>query len=457
MVKYIMKRKIVFFLITVVCHLIALSANAEELKLYRIDDDNEGFKSFQSIHPDVQCSWSEQDYSTIYDLNSALLTGEFDSDVFNLDSLFFDCRQIMKKGYCVDLTGSETIRNELAKMHPSIVSQIMQDDKIFAVPFDISFSFWTVNMEAWTAAGLSDADVPRSFPELLDFLASWVERIEDEPEPEISINNRWVETLYNEYSYTSWLTQILMENYILQLQYAGQPLRFHNDELITLLERVKEIGAAIYRCEPVTKGKMQLFDEVASKRWPKTLDSGIVSMRINDSQPHLIKSYLTMYAINPGTNKVDLAIDLLERIILNIPAMNRSLMYRDAEPVLNPNYESDYTKTLANIARTEEALKSSDLDADAIEKLESDLLSYQNVLEGIEYNKYNMSPEQLQHYQSYVKTLYFPEPNIFFIATDTGWTMKQRQDRFATGLMSSQEFVKEMDYLAKMIEMENDW
>lgn len=266
-----MKKDFSLLVIILICFVIALPASADTLKLYRIDDMNDGFRSFQAIHPDVQCSWSEQDYSNINDLNSALLTGEFDSDVYNLNSLLFDCKQIMTKGYCIDLSRSEIIRKEIAKMQPSIVTQVMQDDKIYAIPFDISFSFWAVNAEAWTAAGFTDADVPTSFPEFLDFLSSWVDRIEDDPEPDISINNRWVESLYNENSYTSWLTQILMENYIMQVQYAGQLLRFDNDELITLLNRVKEIGAAIYRSEPATKGKMQLFDEVASDRCPRRL------------------------------------------------------------------------------------------------------------------------------------------------------------------------------------------
>ena len=58
---------------------------------------------------------------------------------------------------------------------------------------------------------------------------------------------------------------MLIENYIMQLQYAGEPLRFENDTLVSLLERVKEVGEAIYYSEPVTKGSMQLIDNVSSK------------------------------------------------------------------------------------------------------------------------------------------------------------------------------------------------
>ena len=448
-----MKKAFSFLVIAVLCLAIILPASADTLHLYRIDYD--GVETFQALHPELQCTWSEQDYHNDYELSSALLTGEFDSDVYNLDSIFFDCKQFMKKGYCVDLSESEIIREEIAKMHPSIAAQVMQDDKIYAIPFFLSFDFRIVDAEGWTAAGFSEADVPTSFPEFLDFLSAWVDRIENNPEPNISINNRWDETLYNEYSYTGWLTNMLMENYIMQLQFAGQPLRFNNDELISLLNRVQEVGAAIYRSEPITKGRMQLFSEVASNRWPDTMDDGIVFLRINDTQPQLIKSYMSMYAIYPGTAHEDLAMALMEHLVTNIPESDSALIYCDAEPVPNPNYESELARVTENIARTEEALQNSDLGLDEIETLELALQSYQKVLEGVESRKYLMSSEQLQNYQSYVDALYFPVPGIFFRGTDEGWTMAQMQDQFAAGLLSAQEFVQKMDHLAEMVEMEN--
>lgn len=227
----------------------------------------------------------------------------------------------------------------------------------------VSFNFWAINMEGWEAAGLSDADVPDTFPAFLDFLEAWTERIDENPEPQISINNRWVESLYTEYSYTRWLTEMLIENYIMQLQYAGEPLRFENDTLVSLLERVKEVGEAIYYSEPVTKGSMQLIDNVSSNRWPKISDSGIISMRVNEEQPRLIKSYISMSAVKAGTEKEALAIELLEHLVTNIPDLNRALLYCEAEPVLNPNYETEYARTVNYIENIEAELTSPELDA----------------------------------------------------------------------------------------------
>lgn len=105
-----MKKAFSFLVIAVLCLAIILPASADTLHLYRIDYD--GVETFQALHPELQCTWSEQDYHNDYELSSALLTGEFDSDVYNLNSIYFDCKQFMKKGYCVDLSESEIIREE---------------------------------------------------------------------------------------------------------------------------------------------------------------------------------------------------------------------------------------------------------------------------------------------------------------------------------------------------------
>ncbi|NLO85691.1 MAG: extracellular solute-binding protein [Clostridiales bacterium] len=449
-----MKQKISFLLLILLCFSLGLPAFAETLTFYRLNNKNDGYKSFQAAHPDVQCTWTQEDYNTTYALGGALLTGEFNSDVYNMNSIFFDCQQIMSKGYCVDLSANEIIRTELEKMHPSIVSKVMQDGKIYAIPFGISYEFWSIDEEGWNAAGLTEADIPTSFPEFLDFLTYWTQRTEDEPEHEISIENGWVKELYNKHSYTSWLISILVENYIMQHQYADEPLRFDNEELISLLDRAKEVGAEIYRTEPVAKGSMKLFESVASNRWISA-DSALVSLRINENQPHLIKSYLSMYAINPLTSKSALSIDLLERIITNLPDLTKALFYQETDPVLNPNYEESLSSTLARIAAAEEKLKSKELDADTREELTINLMNYHTVLESTKLRVYTLSPEQLAQYQSYVDTLYFPAPSLFYIATDAGWNVQLLEDQLAAGALSSQEFVKELDRLAWMVEMED--
>ena len=59
-----MKKAFSFLVIAVLCLAIILPASADTLYLYRID--YEGVETFQALHPELQCTWSEQDLSLIH-------------------------------------------------------------------------------------------------------------------------------------------------------------------------------------------------------------------------------------------------------------------------------------------------------------------------------------------------------------------------------------------------------
>ena len=70
--------------------------------------------------------------------------------------------------------------------------------------------------------------------------------------------------------------------------------------------------------------------------------------------------------------------------------------------------------------------------------------------------RYLISPNDLQLYRMYGENLYFQKPSIFDPSTEDRYTynMKQLRDRFSSGGMSVEQFVKELDQLAWMLEME---
>jgi hypothetical protein len=409
-------------------------------------------------HPEVQCVWNDpnvDDYSTTTALNGVLVTREFNFDVFRLSNINFDYQQIMSKGYCVDLSESEVIRGELNKMHPSIAAQAMRDGKIYAIPVDISFQLFICDERGWEAAGLTDKDVPTSFPAFLDFLEAWLARIEKNPEYNISINNHWDETLYNEHTYTEWLVGMLIDNYIMQRQYVGEPVRFDNEELIQLLGRAKEIGDDIYQAEPTDKGEFQLFDSFSCGGWPGNVASRLVSLRLNEKLPKLVPAYLSMYAINSASEEKALSLELMESIASHIKDLPRALLFKDAEPVRNPNFEKELEGAQANVTECEEKLKDPAIKTDEKYSLQDRLENYKHILESVKGREYSLSQERLQDYQSFAGSLYFPVPGTFFIATDEGQNLKKLEARYAAGNLTAKEFVKQLDHTAQVVELEN--
>lgn len=187
---------------------------------------------------------------TPYQFHGALVTGAFISDAFTLGSHQHDCRQIFAKGYCLSLDDSEALQNAVGRMHPSIRAQVTYDGRLYALPASLIFSFYSIDRDGWTEAGLTDADIPQSFPQLLDFLERWCDRQVSGDSLGIRVKGSWEAELYKPSSYTAWLTGLLIHNHMIQAEHAGEPLRFHTPEILALLERIVEIGPRIYQSEP---------------------------------------------------------------------------------------------------------------------------------------------------------------------------------------------------------------
>lgn len=445
-------RNLILLLLVFIYTFATLPVAAETLKVNHIATDA-GYKLFVKSHPDVEIIWDEKYYFTNYELSSDLLTGAFDSDIFSLLTDTHDCRQVMEKEYCLDLLGSKIINNEIKSLWPSIANQLMVDNKIYAIPMDIGFDYFYCNPEAWEAAQLEISDIPKSFPEFLDFLDKWIIRMENEPE-NISIKYNWDETLYTEYSYAQWLVEEIITNHIMQSQYEGKPLRFDDPELVTLLDRAKTIGYALYSVDPAYKGSLQLFESPAQNSWKGDMENRMLSLRINKNQPHLIAATLNMVAINPETTNKELALELLETQISHLDPSIKVYLYQDAEPLKNPSYESDIAEQQAFIDENLKQLENPDLDVYEREDLETSLANRQKVMENIKTREYLLSAEKLEDYKLFANNLYFPPPSIFVSTTEEGQTVLQLEKNYATGAMTTQEFVAELNRMAQMIEME---
>lgn len=461
-----MKQKTGLLFVLVLCLAFTWQANAATIKYYGgMETENAGHKAFRAAHPDVTFEQAGIYYNTTNEFTGALLTKEFGCDVFELNTGVFDCQQIMEKGYCVDLSESQVIREAVGRMHPLIAGQAMVDGKIYAVPNGISFYYLEIQEEGWAAAGLTEEDIPNSFPAFLDFLERLCDRTEASQEKNIRVLFSWDETLYDQYSYTGWLITQLIDSYITQVQFAGGPLRFNNPELSSLLERCKAVGARIYEVEPRPdasgrqRGEYALFDHGVQIVWPQRA-AHILCFRLNDAQPKIIKASLRMYAVNPNSSIPGLCVELLEKLVTGPESpigWMRALLYQGAEPVIDPHYETSVKHWSTRVDTFKEQLKDPDLTLEQRLAIEDQLRSSEYYLAYTltDKGKYYMSPAQLEDYNTYAEALYFPAPNAFDGSTDTSSTLRSLEKQYASGLMTTQQFLSELDRMAHMIEMEN--
>jgi hypothetical protein len=454
-----MKRTV--FVIFIVLSILILSvSSAEEMNFYRcINTKSEGFQTFKAKHSELIFSWSDAYYSNASTLSGKLLTNELHSDLLGFDLSVINEKQIIAKGYFLDLSSSELLSNAIAKMVPAIANAVTVDGKLYGLPDSIAFDYWSVDKTGWEMAGLTTDQIPRSFPEFLDFLDAWCDRIEEEPESDLRVLNSWDATVYSSSSYTELLTGILIDNYMMQKDYAGEALVFSEEELLPLLERAQSIGKRLYEAEPAIQVSDEscgysLFTSVTRPIWPED-SSLMVSMRINDDQPQIVRTLVSVMVVNAATNLPDECIELLELMSEYPDREQYPYLCINGEPVENANYESSVASTKEHIETTEKKLEQSDLDDDEREELENDLASYQKVLASMEDQHYTVSPEQLADYQQHQDLLYVATPGTFSYGTDGYTNLLNLKKQFSAGLLTPSEYLAQLNRLAEMVRLED--
>ena len=417
--------------------------------------DDTGYQTFLAEHPDILVAWPNVVYSFTSEFMTALLTKQYYCDMFAWGTSQIDWPILMKKGYCYDLSKSQLLVEAVSKMHPYISKQAMYDGKLFAIPTDVNFIFMQIEENTWYEAGLALEDVPQSFQEFLDFLEHWCDRIDNEPEPMIRILGGW-ESQYTESSYTAWLTKLLINEAIMQAQYAEEELHFDNEELLALLERCYIVGRRVYSLESPS-GKQNLFDESSRGVWP-TNYANVIFLRQNSTQPKLVKTVIKMWAVCSYTDKPDLCLELLEKVVTgsgDLSLTSDMFLYSNAIARINPNYESDLARWTDELNTAVEQLQKPNLDMDEISRLEKASAVYTGAIETVEKNKWLMLPEQLTDYQAAADRLNVPPPSIFDESQELD-TMEKLYNRFANGLLTADQLIKELDHMAQMIRLESN-
>lgn len=454
-----MKRFFALCALLLLCGASAISEGARCMKFYAcINQWDAGFRLFKEKHPELSFEWSEDYYANTSALAGKLLTRELKSDVMGFNSDIIDAAQLAGKGYLLDLSGSDILRDTLSGMHPAIAEACTRDGRLYGLPIRAMFSYWQTDEKGWAEAGLDIADAPDSFPRLLDFLDAWCLRVENEPEARVRVWSGWDETLYNESSYVELLTGLLLDSYIMQQEYAGQTLSFEDEALLMLLERAQATGKRLYEADPVISPLdgapvYTLFSPISGFFWPKE-GARIVSMRLNEAQPRLIRAFITLLSVYAGTDMPEACVELLQDIAQNLPAYERALLFKNARAVENPNYASDLARAEKNVADTLAKLKNAAPDERG--ELESDLAAYQNVLSSCqtEAYRYQLSPAQLSDYQERADDLYFILPSVFKPGTPLLQTRRELEKRFAGGQLTAADFLGELDRIARMARLE---
>lgn len=423
--------------------------------------------SFRTAHPEVVIENKNHWYETTGEITTEMLLDTFDADVFTVDN-DIDYQSIMEKGYCLDLSGSEIIRDAIRRLHPVFARQCMAGDKIYAVPTRIQNNYYTIDPDVLAETGLGAAEIPDTFPEFLDLAERWADHLEETPEEIALFSGVNDIVFYDEHTYALFLVNALLDNHIMQKSFAGEPLRFNEPELVEMLKRCYRLGQRLYENDQGPN----VSRSIIGSGWPILggwlQDEVILFLRLNENQPKLIDTYLTVAAAYARTENPDLSIELLEDVVQTSRAGSDSgyytahYLYTDAEPVLDPDHDENIASQLRNIQHTLDLLADEDLAEVDRYDLEEGLKRQQAILQDIQENeerKYDISPRRLKFFSAHAGEMCVLKPGVFYANNnnpETSDNFHQLKKRFVAGQISAEELVNELDRIAQMVERESE-
>lgn len=458
---------------------LAANASAETLRFYATNVP----QALLDAHPGltiVQTDFErDRAFTTTSEFAGALLTRSFNWDLLTVSTNQVDTDLLMEKGYLLDLSDSEIIRDAVSRMYPFIQERCMHNGRIYAVPHSIEI----VRPDAQIASeimedlGYSEADVPQTFPALLDFIEAYLDRRDTDPDLDYCVVANLDDSYYHEHFYARYLTQQLLESHIRQCLYAGVPIRFHTPELVALLERTRALADRILTYEPVRPSASGLF-------WPGIIGSRSalgqnysISCRLSEDQPKLQIAYVTLSAAYAATESPELAIEALEDLLPDLWDVDKTYLFMDAEPMLNPSFPSDNTHCLNVISLIEHRIAEdkspwaeyvdltygafnydhifSELWQGSALEAEGMLERWQRTLQMIERQQWYVSPEALEAYRLTASDLFLQGPSVFADSSEGQQNFNTLQRQFSDGLISAEQFAQQADRIAEMIELEN--
>ena len=262
---------------------------------------------WQSRYPGVPLD-ADNDfpYRSTSALLRALESGDT-RDVLMFPSYNYDWNALKASGSLRDLSDDPELVALVAGMRAPFVEAAYHEGKLYGIPCGITLGLGTMryDVEAWTLAGYTEADMPASLTSLVDFLESWAERCRREPATGVCVTN--ILESYSAADHTSWLTEYIIDLYAQQCRAQGLSASFDTPEFVALLERLPALGQALSESDPVKDSTHCLLESfIRDGDMPYYIPT-----RLNDGDPQLIPVYISILCVPEKGGNADAAMDFL--------------------------------------------------------------------------------------------------------------------------------------------------
>ncbi len=337
----------------------------------------------------------------------------------------------IEKGYYVPLNQSETIREKMTAYRPFFQQVAMKGGEIAAVPRMAEQYTLAYSRYALAQLGLTAADMPSSFMELMDFLLAWDERVGDVArEAEITPFGTSNEQIKAE------LFPMLLNQYYALMEKDASAIPLYEADLADLLDKLTLVCATIPQApekEPYVATD-QPFQHIQLNDQPSYLFSVYGSFhpgRRSFSNAESVSDFVpmaltlpsqdtplvlfegTLFIVNPYSSQKEQAIRWLAYYMNHLPPKDGAVFDRGAVPVESELYQKMkqyYTGEIERLGPRIEAAEGA-----AKSDLEARLQTRQDQLGAIEQIKWDVSAQALEDYEKIFGqcTVLWRDPDVY--------------------------------------------
>ncbi len=416
-------------------------------------------RKFARENPDIPLIYTDMDANDQTSLAQAMISGSDAVDVITY-SYSNGFSNLMKKGYCADLSSSEKLMSFASSMYPALQNAVMQDGKLYAIPVDVYGENFFYNPEVLEQIGLTEADLPTNYIDLCAFITRWNDEwIDDEDKanllPICTVDIR--AALFN----------LMMNSYIDYYDATNQSLDFDTplfNELMTALDEMHTDNFIV--SDHMTDAEFDEFYQTYSGLFRQ--DYGMLSSMEGDDAPMpwplalkdglepYVGTETTVVFINPRCANLDDAIRLLESYVDNLYDTTKMMLTTSgAEGIPYRYFDEMIAGWNDELASYEKALETAD---EASKRDIQDNIDYmKQLLANQDDYRWEVSPETAKLYKERLAEHVFARNDnpLYASGMDTFSQISSLLERFIQKQLPRDQFIKELNKKVRMMVLEN--
>lgn len=402
------------------------------------------------MHPDAAIYWFDN-YSDMFmsDHSYEALVGlvkenQMDAGIVTVSVSGFE--QMMKNGYCADLSVYPGLAESVGRMYPPFREAVTSGGSLYGIPLTANSWSWGYDPSTLEAVGLSPEDLPTNLIDLCSFITRWNDDLMDRY-PDVALFAYVDDT-------RGFVLGAMISQYAAWSEATYGMLTFDTPEFRALLAAAEGMSCARIdaRAREGAVTRSLLFNDlpcVGYFEWSRSAGDGYAAylpMSIAQGVQPVEQVYLEVAFIPAGCADADEAAALIAYLLDHSDPAVKATLFMDAnEPVRNEDYpalEASSKAYLTELYAKRDA--SADGDREQYEALIVEQEAFiRNVLPGFAWR---VSADDLAFYQQTLA----PNMHVMRCSCVTDWTGEAYEacydllQRYAYGDLTEDQLIAEL-------------